>query len=266
MSSVPSPSIEVLRDVLRQGGDAAAALAAMVAVARASSSISSAASDKKTSPNEVANQEQDDGHEVEDEISYTPYKPTKLKYGRDHPDPVVENATLAAVTPPDVTYSEYNIVHFDATSFTILIRHFPNMETDLAMPSDIIHTGKLSNLQLEAVVYGCQRHMMDLPTKLLLARRPGGPVDEKENFLSSIPEKMSVDAKDVKGNVRAVTPPVPTADGQKREPPPVRAGFLLGDGAGMGKGRTLAGFVVENIARGRKKHVWISVSSDLYEG
>ena len=34
----------------------------------------------------------------------------------------------------------------------------------------------------------------------------------------------------------------------------------------MGKGRTLAGFVVENIARGRKRHVWISVSSDLYEG
>ena len=33
----------------------------------------------------------------------------------------------------------------------------------------------------------------------------------------------------------------------------------------MGKGRTLAGFVVENIARGRKRHVWVSVSSDLYE-
>lgn len=33
----------------------------------------------------------------------------------------------------------------------------------------------------------------------------------------------------------------------------------------QGKGRTLAGFVVENIARGRTKHVWISVSSDLYE-
>ena len=32
-----------------------------------------------------------------------------------------------------------------------------------------------------------------------------------------------------------------------------------------GKGRTLAGFVVENISRGRKRHVWISVSSDLYE-
>ena len=117
MSSVPGPNIEALRDVLRQGGDAAAALAAMVAVARASSSTAAAA-DKKPSPNEVANQEQDDGHEVEDEISYTPYKPTKLKYGRDHPDPVVENATLAAVTPPDITYCEYNIVHFcDSTSF-----------------------------------------------------------------------------------------------------------------------------------------------------
>ena len=34
---------------------------------------------------------------------------------------------------------------------------------------------------------------------------------------------------------------------------------------GMGKGRTLAGFVIENLARGRKRHVWISVSSDLYE-
>lgn len=33
----------------------------------------------------------------------------------------------------------------------------------------------------------------------------------------------------------------------------------------MGKGRTLAGFVVENLCRGRTKHLWISVSSDLHE-
>ena len=39
---------------------------------------------------------------------------------------------------------------------------------------------------------------------------------------------------------------------------------MLGDSAGMGKGRTLAGFVAENISRGRKRHVWISVSNDLY--
>jgi len=144
------------------------------------------------------------------EISYTPYKPAKLKYGRNHPDPVVENATLAAVAPPDITYN-------------------------LAMPAEIIDKGKLSNLQLEAVVYGCQRHMTNLPQARFVEKENAVPVDE--------------------------SPP----EGRKREPTAVRAGFLLGDGAGMGKGRTLAGFVVENIARGRKKHVWISVSSDLYE-
>jgi len=116
--TIPSPGIEALRDALRQGGDAAAAMAAIAEASRALSATSSAAADKKPSSKEVANQEgQDDGHEVEDEISYTPYKPTKLKYGRDHPDPVVENATLAAVTPPDITYSESTSWYCRARSF-----------------------------------------------------------------------------------------------------------------------------------------------------
>jgi len=42
-----------------------------------------------------------------------------------------------------------------------------------------------------------------------------------------------------------------------------RRGFFLGDGAGMGKGRTLAGFIAEGYSRGRKKALWISVSKDL---
>lgn len=173
---------------------------------------------------ETANQE--DGLDDEQEITYTAYKPKKLKYGCDHPDPVVENSTLASVEPPDITYN-------------------------LVMPADIISEGKLSNLQLEAIVYGCQRHMQDLP------KAPGSslvtaPVSEKENLQS------------VKPNLNEVKPDMDLPQ-DIGETPAVRAGFLLGDGAGMGKGRTLAGFVVENIARGRKKHIWISVSSDLYE-
>lgn len=35
-----------------------------------------------------------------------------------------------------------------------------------------------------------------------------------------------------------------------------RAGFLIGDGAGVGKGRTVAGIIVENYLRGRKKALW----------
>ncbi|XP_023173345.2 protein strawberry notch isoform X2 [Drosophila hydei] len=42
-----------------------------------------------------------------------------------------------------------------------------------------------------------------------------------------------------------------------------RAGFLLGDGAGVGKGRTVAAIIFENYLRGRKRALWISVSNDL---
>ena len=42
-----------------------------------------------------------------------------------------------------------------------------------------------------------------------------------------------------------------------------RAGFFLGDGPGVGKGRTIAGLIYENFQRGRKKAIWFSASSKL---
>lgn len=42
-----------------------------------------------------------------------------------------------------------------------------------------------------------------------------------------------------------------------------RAGFFLGDGVGLGKGRQLAAIIYENWLHGRKRHVWLSVSPDL---
>lgn len=42
-----------------------------------------------------------------------------------------------------------------------------------------------------------------------------------------------------------------------------RAGFLIGDGAGVGKGRTIAGIIFENYLKGRKRAIWVSVSNDL---
>ncbi|XP_077995470.1 protein strawberry notch homolog 1-like [Glandiceps talaboti] len=42
-----------------------------------------------------------------------------------------------------------------------------------------------------------------------------------------------------------------------------RAGFLVGDGAGVGKGRTVAGIIHENYLLGRKRSLWLSVSNDL---
>ncbi|XP_078614112.1 uncharacterized protein LOC144883439 isoform X1 [Branchiostoma floridae x Branchiostoma japonicum] len=42
-----------------------------------------------------------------------------------------------------------------------------------------------------------------------------------------------------------------------------RAGFFIGDGAGVGKGRQISGIILDNFARGRTRHVWFSISTDL---
>ena len=47
-------------------------------------------------------------------------------------------------------------------------------------------------------------------------------------------------------------------------PSGVRAGFFIGDGAGVGKGRQISGIVCDNYCRGRTKHVWVSTSTDLH--
>uniref|UniRef100_A0A1D2AC25 UBA domain-containing protein n=2 Tax=Auxenochlorella protothecoides TaxID=3075 RepID=A0A1D2AC25_AUXPR len=44
-----------------------------------------------------------------------------------------------------------------------------------------------------------------------------------------------------------------------------RQGFFLGDGAGVGKGRQISAIILDNYARGRGKHVWLSTSTDLYQ-
>lgn len=37
----------------------------------------------------------------------------------------------------------------------------------------------------------------------------------------------------------------------------------MGDGAGVGKGRTIAGIIYDNYLRGRKRSIWVSASNDL---
>lgn len=39
-------------------------------------------------------------------------------------------------------------------------------------------------------------------------------------------------------------------------PDGTRAGYLIGDGAGVGKGRTIAGIIYENYLMGRKRSLW----------
>merc|ERR1719193_2359005 len=129
---------------------------------------------------EVAAEDEEDMGVIE---TYSNYKPSKLKVGLPHPDPVVETASLASVESADVWYT-------------------------LSLPPDVINERQLSALQLESITYACQRHDTIMPS------------------------------------------------GE-------RAGFLIGDGAGVGKGRTIAGIIYENYLKGRKRAIWVSVSNDL---
>ncbi|XP_046460001.1 protein strawberry notch-like [Daphnia pulex] len=84
----------------------------------------------------------------------------------------------------------------------------PEANYILDLPEQAINSGALSAIQLETIIYSCQRHEQNL------------------------------------------------SDGS-------RAGFLIGDGAGVGKGRIAAGIIFENFIRGRKKSIWFSISTDL---
>ncbi|KAK6934763.1 Zinc finger, PHD-finger, partial [Dillenia turbinata] len=134
--------------------------------------------------NEVAidvEREEDEGGTVGE--TFTDYRPPKLSIGPPHPDPIVETSCLSAVQPPEPTY-------------------------DLKIKHELETSKTLSCLQIETLVYACQRHLHHLQN----------------------------------GS---------------------RAGFFIGDGAGVGKGRTIAGLIWENWQHGRKKALWISVGSDL---
>ncbi|PSS06282.1 Protein strawberry notch like [Actinidia chinensis var. chinensis] len=134
--------------------------------------------------NEVAievEREEDEGGMVGE--TFTDYRPPKLAIGPPHPDPIVETSSLSAVQPPEPTY-------------------------DLKITDELESLKALSCLQIETLVYACQRHLQHLQN----------------------------------GS---------------------RAGFFIGDGAGVGKGRTVAGLIWENWHHGRRKALWISVGSDL---
>ncbi|KAK3042673.1 hypothetical protein RJ639_000925 [Escallonia herrerae] len=134
--------------------------------------------------NEVAievEREEDGGGMVGE--TFTDYRPPKLSIGPPHPDPIVETSSLSAVQPPEPTY-------------------------DLQTKDELESLKALSCLQIETLVYACQRHIQHLPNG-------------------------------------------------------ARAGFFVGDGAGVGKGRTVAGLIWENWHQGRRKALWVSVGSDL---
>lgn len=116
----------------------------------------------------------------------------------------------------------------------------PDIHYELHLPKKLIDSGLLSSPQLETVVYSSQVH---------------------EEFLPLVKKKASIANKvDAAAAKASKKNPVAAYVGDTA----MRKGFFLGDGAGVGKGRQLAGIIYENWLQGRRRHLWFSASADLH--
>lgn len=110
-----------------------------------------------------------------------------------------------------------------------------------------------------------------MPSKLKLGKKHPDPVVETASLSSVAPAdvwyKLSIPSETINtGALSALQLESITYASQAHEhilPGGSRAGFLIGDGAGVGKGRTIAGIIFENYMKGRKRAIWVSVSNDL---
>ncbi|XP_046980901.1 protein strawberry notch isoform X1 [Schistocerca americana] len=110
-----------------------------------------------------------------------------------------------------------------------------------------------------------------MPSKLKLGRKHPDPVVETASLSSVEPTDVwytvSLPDETIRsGALSALQLEAITYASQQHEhflPDGTRAGFLIGDGAGVGKGRTIAGIIFENYLKGRKRAIWVSVSNDL---
>jgi predicted RNA methylase len=100
------------------------------------------------------------------------------------------------------------------------------------LPMRLVADGILSDAQLKSVIYAGEAHAGQLSG--------AWAVDDTWDTVSAVSD-------DIDGAIR------------------FRRGWFLGDGTGAGKGRQVAGIILDNWLKGRRRAVWLSVSDRLLE-
>lgn len=100
------------------------------------------------------------------------------------------------------------------------------------LPERVVREGLLSDAQLESVIYAGEAHAQHLPGRW--------SVDKSWDV-------VHLASDDTADTVR------------------FRQGWYLGDGTGVGKGRQIAGIILDNWCQGRRRHLWLSRSAELIE-